>query len=168
MSRNSPPHLVAMRSRSSSLRLLLRPRPPLGLPTAEEEEWDLRERIGLMNILDILDASLNTQLFRSHSTGGGRTDDGDGDALLLLLWSFSTDIESSTEEGGNLTSSFPSFRRIYVIHSVFFRVLLSHRSGDRTLTPASVRMSDMTGKSLSPSLNGSIFGAEREVRTSVL
>ena len=71
-------------------------------------------------------------------------------------------------EGGNLTSSSPSFRRIYVIHSVFFRVLLSHRSGDRTLTPASVRMSDMTGKSLSPSLNGSIFGAEREVRTSVL
>ena len=55
MSRNSLPHLVAMRSRSSSLRLLLRP--PLGLETAEE--WDLRERIGLMNILDILDASLN-------------------------------------------------------------------------------------------------------------
>ena len=61
---NPVPHLVAMRPSSSSLRLLLR-RPPLGLDAAAAAaEWrDLRERIGLMNILDILDASLNTQLF---------------------------------------------------------------------------------------------------------
>ena len=107
------PHLVAMRSSSSSLRLLLR-RPPLGLDAAAAaaEGRDLRERIGLMNILDILTDSTEHTTFSDPTLCMNRVDGWMSMSLYFSDCSVTTDIESSTtatDSGGWTKTELPLF-----------------------------------------------------------